>query len=435
MNNIFKKGFYILAALVLGFATSCDDDDVEITKISGLDFVIATLNLEGTEIGVVPTTVNSNNRIVYSVDFGATPDVDTDNIATSGPMVTFEYPNVDGTYSITVTASLQGASDVSITKEITITEYIPPVVDGPSNSPTPITFEPIYSFRSFDGGDISTVTNPDQNGNTSNNVAQLVKNAGEPWGGSVISVPEPFSFADGTIVTMKVWSPRVGLNLLLKIEDNSNPINDTGDIIATSTVANTWEELSWDVSGIDTSLDFANLVFIIDNGTIGDGSADFTVYIDDISLESYFDFEPQESFRSFDGGDISVVANPDQNGNTSSNVAQLVKNAGEPWGGSVISVQEPLSFAEGTTVTMKVWSPRVGLNLLLKIEDNSNPINDTGDIIATSTVANMCEELTWDVSGIDTSLEWKNLVFIIDNGTIGDGSADFTVYIDDIDIN
>ena len=84
MNNIFKKGFYILAALVLGFATSCDDDDVETTKISGLDFVIATLNLEGTEIGVVPTTVNSNNRIVYSVDFGATPDVDTDNIATSG---------------------------------------------------------------------------------------------------------------------------------------------------------------------------------------------------------------------------------------------------------------------------------------------------------------------------------------------------------------
>ena len=134
MNNIFKKGFYILAVLFLSFAASCNDDDVEITEISGLDFVIATLNVEGTEIGVVPTTVNSNNRIVYSVDFGATPDVDTDNFATSGPMVTFDYPNEDGTYTITVTASLQGANDVSITKEITIKEYIAPTIPtGPSS--------------------------------------------------------------------------------------------------------------------------------------------------------------------------------------------------------------------------------------------------------------------------------------------------------------
>ncbi|GAA4891794.1 hypothetical protein GCM10023311_15260 [Flaviramulus aquimarinus] len=134
MNNIFKKGFYILAALFLSIViTSCEDDDNEIISIQGLDFVIATLNLEGTEIGVVPTTVNSNNRIIYSVDFGTTPDIDTDNLATSGPMVTFEYPNEDGTYFITVTASLQGTSDVSVTKEITITEYIPPVTGPPSD--------------------------------------------------------------------------------------------------------------------------------------------------------------------------------------------------------------------------------------------------------------------------------------------------------------
>ncbi|PWH83940.1 hypothetical protein DIS18_05145 [Algibacter marinivivus] len=133
--KLFKKGLYMLSLLLLATTISCDnDDDNASPEISGLDFVIATLNLEGTEIGVVPTTVNSNNRIVYSVDFGATPDVDTDNLATSGPMVTYEYPNEDGTYFITVTASLQGAADVSITKEVTITEYVPPVVvTGPSN--------------------------------------------------------------------------------------------------------------------------------------------------------------------------------------------------------------------------------------------------------------------------------------------------------------
>lgn len=124
MKNIFKKGFYIVAVLFLSIATSCDDDDAQIDEIKGLDFVIATLNLEGTKIGVLPTTVNSNNRIIYLVDFGA----GTDNEETSGPMVTFDYPNEDGVYTITVTASLEGTADVSISKEITITEYIPPAI-------------------------------------------------------------------------------------------------------------------------------------------------------------------------------------------------------------------------------------------------------------------------------------------------------------------
>ena len=131
MKNIFKKGFYLIAVLCLGMVISCDDDDNEMGEIAGLDFVIATLNLEGTEIGVVPTTVNNNNTIVYTVDFGTAADDDV--FQTSGPMVRYEFPNEDATYSITVTASLEGAADVSITKEITIVEYIPPTT-GPGNS-------------------------------------------------------------------------------------------------------------------------------------------------------------------------------------------------------------------------------------------------------------------------------------------------------------
>ena len=134
MKNIFKKGFYIIALLFLSIATSCDDDDTQIDEISGLDFVIATLDLKGLETGVLPTTVNSNNRIVYTIDFGATPDDDTDVFETSGPLVIYKYPNEDGTYTITVTASLEGAADVSISKEITIVEYVPPVIAPTGNS-------------------------------------------------------------------------------------------------------------------------------------------------------------------------------------------------------------------------------------------------------------------------------------------------------------
>ncbi|WP_142784525.1 hypothetical protein [Changchengzhania lutea] len=133
MKNIFKKGFYLIAVLCLGMVISCDDDDNEMDEIAGLDFVIATLNLEGTEIGVVPTTVNNNNTIVYTVDYGTAADDDV--FQTSGPMVRYEFPNEDSTYNITVTAALPGNADVSITKEITITEYIPPAIPTGSGNP------------------------------------------------------------------------------------------------------------------------------------------------------------------------------------------------------------------------------------------------------------------------------------------------------------
>ena len=143
---------------------------------------------------------------------------------------------------------------------------------------------------------------------------------------------------------------------------------------------------------------------------------------------------------SYDGGDISIVTNPDQNpanGNESSTVAKLVKDAGQVWGGSVITVSEPLSFVNSTTVTAKVWSPRVGLNLLIKFED-ATPFPNTiasAEITATSTVANQWEVLTFDFAGISTDIDFTNVVLIMDNGTEGDGSDNYTIYVDDIDIN
>ena len=84
-----------------------------------------------------------------------------------------------------------------------------------------------------------------------------------------------------------MWSPRVGLKLNLKIEDEVPwpGVSATSTITGTSTVANEWEEIEFDFSG-DSSLtadDWYNLVFIIDEGTQGDGTSNFTVYIDDIT--------------------------------------------------------------------------------------------------------------------------------------------------------
>jgi len=311
------------------------------------------------------------------------------------------------------------------------------VSDGPAV--TPITFENGFGISSFDGGDISLVSNPDATGNTSAMVAKLVKGAGQVWAGSKITVEDTYTFTGGTTVTAKVWSPRAGMNLLMKFED-ATPWPSTvasAEVVATTTVANQWEELTFDFSGISTSVDFVNLVLIMDNGTAGDGGDDYTIYIDDISAKSSLDFEIGKSLSSFDGGVLTVVGNPDATGNTSSMVAKLVKGAGQVWAGSKITSPEAFSFANSTTVKVKVYSPRAGLNLLMKFEDATGWPNTvaSAEVVGTTTVANEWEELTFDFSGISTDVDFVNLVFIMDNGTAGDGSADYTIYLDDISQN
>ena len=77
--------------------------------------------------------------------------------------------------------------------------------------------------------------------------------------------------------------PRVGAKLLLKVENQANnAINFEKE--ATGTMANAWEELSFDYSTINTSNQYQRLVLIFDLGTMGDGTANFTYLFDDIRL-------------------------------------------------------------------------------------------------------------------------------------------------------
>jgi hypothetical protein len=80
---------------------------------------------------------------------------------------------------------------------------------------------------------------------------------------------------------MKVYSPRIGAKVLLKVEGPNGAAFEKE--VATAT-ANTWEELTFDFSAINTGLSYQNVVLIFDLGTMGDGSANFTFYFDDISL-------------------------------------------------------------------------------------------------------------------------------------------------------
>ena len=154
----------------------------------------------------------------------------------------------------------------------------------------PITFEEDYNwdelFVNFDGGMTTVIDNPDPNGiNESARVAQIVKGAGQPWGGSYITLAEAIDINEGPL-DIQVWAPRDNTTLLLKIE-YSEDSEVFAEIEQEIPVSGEWTELSFDFSGADPEATYDNIVLIFDLGTEGDGSADFTWFFDNIDYGQF----------------------------------------------------------------------------------------------------------------------------------------------------
>ena len=171
------------------------------------------------------------------------------------------------------------------------TFYWDNVVFGDPNQTTvlgiPMNFESsliTYSFTDFSGATASVANNPLSAGiNTSAKVGKMVKGAGDPWAGSYLTLPNPIDFSVKKTFKVKVFSPRVGAKLLLKVENALNA-NINFDKEVATTKANEWEELTFDYSAINTANSYHKVILIFDLGTVGDGSANFTYYFDDIKL-------------------------------------------------------------------------------------------------------------------------------------------------------
>lgn len=148
----------------------------------------------------------------------------------------------------------------------------------------PIDFETATTWVDFDGGAVTTIANPVSNAdNNSANVGQMIKNAGQVWGGSHTTLAAPMDFNNNNTFSMKVYSIKAGTKVLLKVENSGdNNINYEKEVTMTQT--NAWETLTFDYSAIPTSNTYDRVVLIFDLGTQGDGSANFTFYFDDITL-------------------------------------------------------------------------------------------------------------------------------------------------------
>ncbi len=378
----------------------------------------------------------ADGNIAYEVDV-------TNTVANGWETLIWDFSNIDQSqeYSkIALFFDFGNAGDDS--------EYFFDDIEQTNDTPValelPIDFENAninYSFTDFGNAFSTVVANPDMSGiNTSATVAQLEKtNGAEVWAGSFIQLPSAMDLSGSTDFNLKVWSPKAGATVRLKIENESDGalFYETDQTV---TNANTWEQLTFDLSAANMANSYHKIVVFMDFGNPGDGSK---YYFDDMQLgasdmdvlELPLDFESATlnyAYNDFGNAFTTVVDNPDMSGvNTSGKVSKTEKtNGAETWAGSFIQLPNAIDFSGDKTFRIKTWSPKAGATIRLKVENES----DGGifhEIDATTTTTNAWEELTWDFSGIDTNNSYHKVVIFFDFGNAGDGSI---YYFDDIEL-
>jgi len=261
-------------------------------------------------------------------------------------------------------------------------------------------------FVDFDGGAATVVPNPFPSGiNTSETVAQIVRDGGVIWSGSKVELAENLDFTTDNSITMSVYTTApIGTLVKFKLEGPGNP---TERDVAT-TVSGEWEEMTWDFTG--TPSDLNTLVFMFDFGNIGNGTEASTFYFDDIyqrfgglQIDLPVTFEAPDvnyTLTDFGGNDSSLITDVN---NPSDHIAQVVKTDGAAtWAGTTIGTNGgfaadiPLTM-DNSVMSVRVWSPEAGTPIRLKVEDSNDPTH-TCETEALTTLGGEWEDLRFDFS-------------------------------------
>jgi hypothetical protein len=336
------------------------------------------------------------------------------------------------------------------------------IADGveppPSGDGVAIDFDGVgpFNFGDFGGGVATVIANPDPSGiNTSAQVARMQKFAGAVFGGSTLPLASAVDFSAGPAFTVKVWAARP-VPVLFKLEG----LNQERSV--THSGGSVWQELCFDFSGSTTGAPANAITFIFDLGVAGDAANDpvnWTFFFDDIEQVSGCSTPPPPPVGDFPtitfddlaltytltdfGGNASVVTNDPVGG--TNQVAQVVKTAGaEFWAGTTVSTLLnqavpviPFTASE-TRMTVRTYSPDVGIPVRLKVENAADGTVSV-ETEATTTVANGWETLTFDFNNEVTGTAALNLastynkVSIFFNfGTTGAQAGEKIYFFDDV---
>ena len=308
----------------------------------------------------------------------------------------------------------------------------------------PINFESSIvtssNFINFDGGTSVVVANPSSTGiNLSDSVGRMIRDSGQIWAGSKITLSSNLSFSVLTKISMKVYtSAPIGTLVKFKLESSTG--SGSAEVNAVTTVTGAWETLEWIFAGTPNT--FNEIVLMFDFGNLGNGTASSTFYFDDIaqvvgppapsllSLPLTFQTgEVSSDFLDFSGAVGSVIPNPYVTGiNTSSTVGEIIRYGGDIWAGSKILLATPISFATNWIISMKIYTTApIGTRLKLELEGASGIIT----LDALTTQSGAWETITWNFHNQTGTFD--RMAFLFDFGVVGNGTASSTFLFDDVE--
>ena len=355
-------------------------------------------------------TPNTSNEIVFMFDFG--------NVGDGTASSTFFFDDVE---------QIEG-----------------PLAPIPTS--LPIDFETGIvdtDFLNFNGSIASVITNPQSEGiNTSNTVAQIVRNGGEFFASSKIFFESTIDLITQSQISMKVYTTApVGTRIKLELEGSGAP-NTSLDYL--TTVSGEWEIATFNFSGHANVYD--KMQFLFDFGNVGDGTATSTFLFDDVQLEEGLQPEPTSlpidfensvvtsDFTNFFGSMVFVIPNPqiDEN-NPSATVGQFVRSGGAGFMRSKLALTDAIqNMSASGTISMKVYTDAPVETLLkFKLESNVTEVGKEQDVL--TTVSGGWATYTWDLSNGDVPI-YNVLTLMLGYNGASDASANATFLFDDIQI-
>lgn len=307
-------------------------------------------------------------------------------------------------------------------------------------------------FIDFDGGTGTVIPNPHMDAvNGSPTVAQIVRNGGLVWAGSKIRLDSMLDFSSEAVIELQLYtSAPVGTVVKLKLENGSSSSVERDAI---TTIADGWETLTWDFTGVPTI--YNELVFMFDFGTLGDGTFYSTFLFDNVmkiysgqQIDLPVDFESistNYTLTDFGGNVSALVTDPD---NTTNTVARVIKtDQAATWAGTTIGTPSgfatflPLSLTS-SKMNVRVWSPQAGIPVRLKVEDWSDA-SHTCETEAMTTQANAWEVLEFDFlneapgtaalsTGLAQGWVYNKASIFFNFGTDGQTAGEMWYHFDDV---
>lgn len=289
--------------------------------------------------------------------------------------------------------------------------------DGSCVIPTmlPLTFESSsVEFTDFDGGNSTVVPNPYSSDiNSSSNVVEHVRNGGQFWAGTYISV-EPIDFSNGSVINMKVYAPSADIPVLLKIEQSSTGVNT--ELTLNTSVANAWEVLSYDFGSQPSDL-YDRVVVIFNMGVVGDGSAMSTYYFDDIQFATgpisgctdsqAINYNPDASVDDgqcyYNVSSLKITVNPCMD-------VDSVRLTGPFWGWNLLEGPEASKNSDGTWSFTFDPAPSENMEYLLVV-----------DGVMEDMVAAGSESGDWSCTPVSDYFSYANRLWEVGSGVIQGG--------------